>query len=122
MPFGSSTPTTVTSIPAMAENSYGSSPSGLRSVTTPSPASASSSRETPTVTSKILPKEPAANTDTSVWRLERSGNEKITDIRILRRDHEVNYDTVRSLGFEGISTDINDGRGKSFLYLVWKSE
>ncbi|KAK1147353.1 hypothetical protein N8T08_001433 [Aspergillus melleus] len=54
-------------------------------------------------------------------RLERSGGEKITDIRLLRRDDEVSWDTVKSLGFDGISSDINDGRGKSFLYLVWKS-
>ncbi|KAH8423405.1 uncharacterized protein LDX57_001164 [Aspergillus melleus] len=54
-------------------------------------------------------------------RLERGGGEKITDIRLLRRDDEVSWDTVKSLGFDGISSDINDGRGKSFLYLVWKS-
>ncbi|PLB45807.1 hypothetical protein P170DRAFT_252922 [Aspergillus steynii IBT 23096] len=54
-------------------------------------------------------------------RLERDGHDKITDVRLLRRDDEVKWETVKSLGFDGFTNDINDGRGKSFLYLVWKS-
>ncbi|PWY72994.1 hypothetical protein BO70DRAFT_399068 [Aspergillus heteromorphus CBS 117.55] len=61
-----------------------------------------------------------AGGDYRYLRLERDGDKKITEIRLLRRKDSVDFGTVQSLGFDAYSTDINKGRGGDFLYLVWK--
>jgi hypothetical protein len=50
----------------------------------------------------------------------KEGSAKITDIKLLRRSEKVEWATVRNLGFQGWSGDINQGRGGEFLHLVWK--
>ncbi|KAL2823531.1 hypothetical protein BDW59DRAFT_163108 [Aspergillus cavernicola] len=60
-----------------------------------------------------------AGGDYRYLRLERGGS-GITNVRILRRKDSVDFNTVKSLGFSGFSSDINAGRGGDFLYLVWK--
>jgi hypothetical protein len=52
------------------------------------------------------------------WRTD--GNEKITEVQLLRRQSPVSWETLRDLGFQGMSNDINAGRGGDFLHLVWK--
>ncbi|KAJ5639603.1 uncharacterized protein N7484_007465 [Penicillium longicatenatum] len=52
------------------------------------------------------------------WRTD--GAKKITNVQVLRRKDQVSWDTLRGLGFEGMSNDINGGRGGDFLHLVWK--
>ncbi|KAJ5645898.1 hypothetical protein N7490_002270 [Penicillium lividum] len=52
------------------------------------------------------------------WR--NDGSKKITTLQLLRRRDQVTWDTVRNLGFDGWTSDINAGRGGDFLHLVWK--
>ncbi|GLI77125.1 hypothetical protein PoHVEF18_005410 [Penicillium ochrochloron] len=52
------------------------------------------------------------------WRTD--GEKKITDVQLLRRQSPVSWDTLRGLGFEGMTDDINAGRGGDFLHIVWK--
>ncbi|KAL4908315.1 hypothetical protein BDW74DRAFT_175005 [Aspergillus multicolor] len=61
-----------------------------------------------------------AGGDYRYLRMERDGGSKITEVKLLRRDDEADFATVQALGFQGLSSDINEGRGKDFLYLVWK--
>ncbi|KAJ6078371.1 hypothetical protein N7467_008124 [Penicillium canescens] len=50
----------------------------------------------------------------------KEGTAKITEIKLLRRSEKVEWATVKDLGFQGWSGDINQGRGGDFLHLVWK--
>lgn len=43
------------------------------------------------------------------------------DVRMLRSDNKQERKDVLQLGYDGISTDINEGRGQSYLYLIWKT-
>lgn len=52
------------------------------------------------------------------WRTD--GEKKITEVQLLRRQSPVSWDTLRSLGFQGMTDDINAGRGGDFLHIVWK--
>ncbi|KAJ5538204.1 hypothetical protein N7494_007683 [Penicillium frequentans] len=52
------------------------------------------------------------------WRTD--GDRKITNVQLLRRKDQVSSDTLHGLGFQGMSNDINGGRGGDFLHLVWK--
>lgn len=52
-------------------------------------------------------------------RVENNVTQKIKDIRLLRSSDEVSRDAASKKGFEGISDDINGGRGGDYLYLVW---
>lgn len=52
------------------------------------------------------------------WRTD--GEQKITNIQLLRRQSQVTLEIVRALGFQGMTGGINAGRGGDFLYLVWK--
>ncbi|KZT02322.1 uncharacterized protein LAESUDRAFT_716930 [Laetiporus sulphureus 93-53] len=47
-------------------------------------------------------------------------NMKITGIKLWRSSDSVNYDQVEDEGFNGMSTNINEGRKGDWLYLVWK--
>ncbi|KAL4744284.1 hypothetical protein BDW72DRAFT_98836 [Aspergillus terricola var. indicus] len=61
-----------------------------------------------------------AGGDYRYLRLERDGGSKIQEVRLLRRNDEADFAAVRALGFDGLSSDINKGRGGDFLYVVWK--
>jgi hypothetical protein len=52
------------------------------------------------------------------WRTD--GEKKITDVQLLRRQRPVSWDTLRGLGFEVMTDDINAGRGGDFLQMAWK--
>ncbi|RDW65891.1 uncharacterized protein DSM5745_09630 [Aspergillus mulundensis] len=61
-----------------------------------------------------------AGGDYRYLRLERDGGAKISEVKLLRRGDGVDFAAVQALGFQGVSGDINEGRGGDFLYLVWK--
>ncbi|KAL4985164.1 hypothetical protein BDW68DRAFT_165635 [Aspergillus falconensis] len=61
-----------------------------------------------------------AGGDYRYLRLERDGGNKIMEVRLLRRNDEADFAAVRALGFDGLSGDINEGRGGDYLYVVWK--
>ncbi|KAN0076572.1 hypothetical protein V8E54_006714 [Elaphomyces granulatus] len=63
-----------------------------------------------------------AGGDYRYLRLERNGSDKIHALQLLRRKDEVSFETINALGFDGVSTDINKGRGGDYLYLVWKNK
>lgn len=44
---------------------------------------------------------------------------RITDIALLRSAHTLSFDL--GWGYQGMSADINDGRGGDWLYLLWKT-
>lgn len=60
-----------------------------------------------------------AGGDYRYLRIEKDGSQKITNIRLLRRKEDTSFETIKALGFDGYSTDINKGRGGDYLYLVW---
>jgi|EP01040_Poterioochromonas_malhamensis_P006833 hypothetical protein len=45
-------------------------------------------------------------------------NFRLTEVKLFRSDKEI----LQFPGYDGHTTDINGGRGKSFLYLAWKLE
>ncbi|KAB8210937.1 hypothetical protein BDV34DRAFT_220112 [Aspergillus parasiticus] len=48
------------------------------------------------------------------------GPPPIRTINLLRRTDELTPETIKDLGFDGYSQDINAGRGGDYLHLVWK--
>ncbi|KAE8323835.1 hypothetical protein BDV39DRAFT_208501 [Aspergillus sergii] len=50
------------------------------------------------------------------------GPPPIRTINLLRRTEEVTPETIKDLGFDGYTQDINAGRGGDYLHLVWKYE
>ena len=53
-------------------------------------------------------------------QLERSSTEKRTYLKILRSKDESDLNKKMRFGFDGHSSDINEGRGGDYLYILWE--
>lgn len=52
---------------------------------------------------------------------DQNNRDKITFAALLRSDECKSLSDVQARGFDGMSNDINTGRGHGYLYVVWKT-
>lgn len=52
---------------------------------------------------------------------QENNSDKITDVQLFRSDSHLHSDELADMGFQGMSSDINEDRDGDYLYLVWKT-
>jgi len=53
---------------------------------------------------------------------QKGGSTRVAKLTLLRSTEKVTSDEVQKLGYNGWTSDINEGRGGNFLHLIWKNE
>lgn len=52
---------------------------------------------------------------------QENNSNKITDVQLYRSEDSLSSDALADMGFQGMSSDINEDRGGDYLYLLWKT-
>ncbi|KAI9034847.1 uncharacterized protein KD926_005195 [Aspergillus affinis] len=52
---------------------------------------------------------------------QENNSDKIIDVQLYRSKDSLSSDALGDMGFQGMSSDINEDRGGDYLYLLWKT-
>lgn len=54
-------------------------------------------------------------------QVQDNNSDKITDVQLYRSEDSLDSDALADMGFQGMSSDINEDRDGDYLYLLWKT-